>query len=118
MGDNLVIASKVGHYKGEFPHAYDPRNIRAQCERSLSNLKRDYLDIYYLHHGDFGPNYEYLDDAASTMEALRTEGRIRTIGQSAYKSSQFEKIVPILQPSVIQTWAHMMDTNLSNPMES
>ncbi len=88
--NSLIIASKVGHYKGTAAHAYEKSHIRRQCEQSLINLRRDYLDIYYLHHAKFGPNDRYLDDAAETMQALQAEGKIRLIGQSAYKSSHFK----------------------------
>lgn len=108
--ETLIIASKVGHFKGTAAHAYEPLHIRRQCEQSLVNLRREYLDIYYLHHGNFGPQDRYLEVAAETMQALQSEGKIRLIGQSAYKSSQFEKIVPVLKPEVLQSWAHAMDT--------
>src|SRR5436190_8145297 len=51
-----IIATKVGHFPGTAEHAFDPLNIRHQCEQSLKNLKRDYIDLYYLHHGSFGEN--------------------------------------------------------------
>ncbi|QXD31302.1 aldo/keto reductase [Candidatus Pelagisphaera phototrophica] len=108
--DSFIIASKVGHYKGTAAHAYEKIHIRRQCEQSLINLRREYLDIYYLHHADFGPNDRYLNDAAETMQALQTEGKIRLIGQSAYRSSHFKKSVPIIKPTVLQSWAHAMDT--------
>jgi len=44
------------------------------------------------------------------MQALQAEGKIRLIGQSAYKSSHFKKSVPIIKPTVLQSWAHAMDT--------
>ena len=68
--EDFVIASKVGHFRGTAAHAYDPRHIRHQCEQSLQNLNRDYLDIYYLHHGNFGKNNEYLEGAAEVLDAL------------------------------------------------
>lgn len=108
--ESLVISSKVGHYKGTAAHAYEKNHIRQQCEQSLINLRRDYLDIYYLHHADFGPEDRYLNEAAETMQVLQSEGKIRLIGQSAYKSSHFEKAVPTVKPTVLQSWAHAMDT--------
>jgi aryl-alcohol dehydrogenase-like predicted oxidoreductase len=41
----FIVASKVGHHPGTAEHAYEPAHIRHQCEQSLINLKRDYLDI-------------------------------------------------------------------------
>jgi myo-inositol catabolism protein IolS len=113
LGENserFVISSKVGFHQGPFTHAYDPENIRRQCEQSLKNLKRDYIDIYYLHHGDFGEDDRYLEPAVNAMQRLKQEGKIRLIGQSAHKTSHFLKAVPALKPTIIQSWAHMMDT--------
>lgn len=106
----VVIATKMGHFKGTAEHAYEPAHIRHQCEQSLINLKRDYIDIYYFHHGDYGENDCMLDDAVATMNQLVAEGKVRVVGQSAYQSSQFERIVPRLRPSVLQSWAHALDT--------
>ena len=108
--ENFIISSKVGFHSGGHEHAYTPDNIRSQCEQSLRNLNRDYIDIYYLHHGDFGEDDRYLEPAAKTMQRLQKEGKIRVIGQSAHKTSHFEKAVPVLKPTVLQSWAHMMDT--------
>lgn len=103
---NYVIASKMGHFKGTGEHAYHPLNIRHQCEQSLLNLDRDYIDIYYFHHGDFGP---YLEEAAATMRELVKEGKVRAVGQSAYSATDFERAVPAVQPDVLQSWAHALD---------
>src|SRR3954470_9747858 len=35
--DTQVIATKVGHFRGTAPYAYDTANIRNQCEQSLRN---------------------------------------------------------------------------------
>lgn len=112
LGDrtnNFVIATKVGWFKGTANHAYEPKHIRHQCEQSLINLNRDYIDIYYFHHGNFGDNYEYLDDAVETMNRLKEEGKIRVIGQSAYSHESFEKLIPIVKPDVIQSSASALD---------
>ena len=113
--EDYVFTSKVGYVQDDAPHAYQAENIRNQCEQSLANLKRDHLDIYYLHHDNFGKNDCYLAEAAETMQALKQEGKIRLIGQSAYRSSRFEKIVPVVQPTVLQSWAHAMDTKFVEP---
>lgn len=106
---DVVIASKVGHFPGTAEHAYDPLHIRHQCEQSLKNLRRDYIDVYYFHHGDFGPGDAYLDDGVDMMFRLRREGKIRLIGQSAYSNEDFLRVVPKVKPDVLQSWAHAMD---------
>jgi aryl-alcohol dehydrogenase-like predicted oxidoreductase len=106
---DFVVATKVGHFPGTAEHAYHPVHIRHQCEQSLLNLKRDYIDIYYLHHGDFGPNAQYLQGAADTLDQLVKEGKVRIKGQSAYSADDFERAVPVVKPEVLQSWAHALD---------
>lgn len=105
----MILATKVGWFPGTAQHAYDPPHIRHQCEQSLINLKRDVIDIYYFHHADFGPNDQYLEDAVAVMRQLKQEGKIRLIGQSAYSAADFTRLVPKVQPDLLQSWANVMD---------
>jgi myo-inositol catabolism protein IolS len=106
---NFIIATKVGWFPGTAEQAYEPKHIRHQCEQSLINLKREYIDIYYFHHGNFGENDKYLDDAIEVMYNLKEEGKIRLVGQSAYSHNDFEKLIPEVKPDVIQSFASAMD---------
>ncbi|HUU28531.1 MAG TPA: aldo/keto reductase [archaeon] len=111
----LVLATKVGWSRGTAEHAYHPLHIRHQIEQSLENLRTDYVDIYYFHHGDFGPGDCYLDHAVELMQRLKEEGKIRFIGQSAYTQEDFEKLIPRVDPDVIQARAHMLDLMMIGP---
>lgn len=113
-----VIATKIGHFRGTAVYSYEPRHIRHQCEQSLRNLRTDYIDIYYFHHGTYvGPGYDkagnliadhdYLHEAAETMRALVKEGKVRAVGQSAYSDADFARAVPVLKPDVLQNKANM-----------
>lgn len=106
---DFIIATKIGWFPGTASHAFEPAHIRHQCEQSLINLKRDYIDLYYFHHGDFGTNDEYLDDAVEVMNKLKEEGKIRLIGQSAYKHEDFIKLIPKVKPEAIQSFASAID---------
>lgn len=105
----VIIATKIGWFPGTAAHAYEPAHIRHQCEQSLINLKRDYIDIYYFHHGNFGENDMYLNDAVEVMNKLKEEGKIRVIGQSAYSHEDFAKLIPIVKPEVIQSSSNAID---------
>ena len=113
--EDYVIATKIGHFPGTAAHAYEPAHIRHQCEQSLINLKRDYIDLYYFHHGDFGPNAQYLEEAAATLDKLVEEGKVRVKGQSAYSADDFERAVPIVKPQALQSWAHALDDQFVRP---
>lgn len=112
LGDKnkkVIISSKVGWFPGTAEHSYESAHIRHQCEQSLINLKRDYIDIYYFHHGDFGENDKYLSDAISVFNKLKKEGKIRAIGLSAYSENDFLRLVPEIKPDCIQSWANILD---------
>ena len=107
--NDFIIATKIGWFPGTAEHAYETQHIRHQCEQSLKNLNRDYIDLYYFHHGNFGDSDEYLDDAVEVMCRLREEGKIRLIGQSAYSHSDFKKLIPKVKPDAIQSFCSAID---------
>ena len=112
---SLIIATKIGWFPGTAEHAYEPAHIRHQCHQSLINLKREYIDLYYFHHGDFGERDRYLPGAAEVMDKLVKEGKGRIKGQSAYSAADFEKTVPVVKPAVLQSWAHALDDQFVRP---
>src|SRR3954452_11981657 len=112
---NFVIATKIGHFPGTAEHAYEPAHIRHQCHQSLINLKRDYIDVYYFHHGNFGPGDRYLHSAAETWDKLVKEGKVRIKGQSAYSAEDFEPVVPLVKPALLQSWAPALDDQFIRP---
>jgi aryl-alcohol dehydrogenase-like predicted oxidoreductase len=80
-----VIATKFGYTfdeatleaTGDDP---SPEGIRRSCESSLRRLNTDYIDLFQFHMNDYP-----VDQAAAvgeTLEALRTEGKIREYGWS------------------------------------
>jgi aryl-alcohol dehydrogenase-like predicted oxidoreductase len=116
-----VIATKVGHFRGTGVHAFTASNIRHQCETSLTNLRTGYIDIYYFHHGSYvgtdvdGRAHDYLQEASDVMHALRREGKVRAIGQSAYGDEDFARAIPVLKPDVLQSKANMRSDAFIRP---
>ena len=108
VSQQVVVATKVGYFLGTAEHAYLPHHIRTQCEHSLVNLQREFLDIYYLHNTDFGPEDRYLDGAVETMRRLRDEGKVRLIGLSGGSEGLLRTLARV-KPDVIQSRASMMD---------
>lgn len=113
--DKIILASKVGWFKGTAKHPFERIHIRHQLEQSLTNLKTDYVDIYYLHNPYFGDNDEYLEGAAEEVHRLKTEGKIRVIGQSAYSYEQFTHVCPVTNPEVLQLPYNAMNSPFDSP---
>lgn len=99
---DIFLASKVGWDPGEYGHFYHPEQIRQQLERSLRNLKTDVIDLYYLHHCDFGEEAQYLDGALELVRRFKDEGKIRFIGLSDWSSKLVLDHVGRVDPDVIQ----------------
>jgi len=73
--DQIIIASKAS------PPHFTRAKLRQACERSLRNLRTDYLDLYQLHW----PNWDVpIQETLETLGALRQEGKIRAYGVSNY----------------------------------
>ena len=113
--DDFVISSKVGWLRGSAEHPYDPWHMKRQCEQSLRNLKREVIDIYYLHNAEFGTSDEWLEPAAQALDELLSEGKIRVKGQSAYTTEDFEKTTPVVRPRVLQSRANLLDREFIAP---
>lgn len=103
--DRLQYASKVftNHLK------YD-RVIEA-CDRSLTNLQTDYLDLYQIHwpSGSFGSESVPIEETMSALNKLQEDGKIRAIGVSNFNREQLAQAsqygrIDSLQPPYSLFW--------------
>lgn len=107
--DEVFLASKVGWDPGPFGHFYHPQQIERQLERSLRLLGTDYLDLYYFHHCEFGPDDAYLDDAIAAFQRFKEQGKIRYIGLSDWKSEKLLRFADRIRPDVVQVYRNVAD---------
>jgi aryl-alcohol dehydrogenase-like predicted oxidoreductase len=105
----IFLASKFGWIKGPSGHWYDPAFMRAECERSLRNMRTDVIDLYYFHHCMFGESDEYFDDALAMMHTLREEGKVRFIGLSDWDGSRIMKFIGRVDPDVVQPYRNLIN---------
>jgi diketogulonate reductase-like aldo/keto reductase len=83
--DQVFLVSKV------YPHHASRRGVVAACERSLSRLKTDHLDLYLLHwRGDIA-----LEETVAGFEQLRSAGRIRDWGVSNFDRNDLEELLAL-----------------------
>jgi aryl-alcohol dehydrogenase-like predicted oxidoreductase len=86
--DEYFLASKCGcplemppDTPPPYPHDYSAGNVRADVEQSLRRLGTDRLDLVQVHMSPSRAQLE-ADETASTLQALRDEGKMRFIGMS------------------------------------
>lgn len=87
------VATKVGLTPGPnggYPLAYaaSPERIRAEVEGSLRRLRRDVIDLYYLHRVD--PKVP-LEETWGAMAELVTQGKVRMLGMSEASLDELER---------------------------
>jgi aryl-alcohol dehydrogenase-like predicted oxidoreductase len=73
---NVIISSKVMEPVGTGPNdrGLSRRHIMQQVERSLSRLRTDYIDLYYMHHADADTP---IDQTLRAFDDLVRQGKIR-----------------------------------------
>jgi len=105
--DQAVIASKVS------PRHMRYNQVIAACERSLRNLKTDYIDLYQIHwpSGSFGNKEVPVEETMEAMNELKARGSIREIGLSNFSRTQLQEAlqygsVQSIQPPYSLFWRH------------
>lgn len=91
--ENIIIATKTGISISFFPKLTlracgEPSFIRRQCEASLSRLKTDYIDLFYLHRIDQDIPIE---KSMMEMKRLVEEGKVRHVGLSECSASTIRR---------------------------
>lgn len=117
--DQVVYASKVfvNHLK------YD--QVITACNRSLKNLKTDYIDIYQIHwpSGSFGSEYVPIGETMEAMNSLKERKKILAIGVSNFSRKQIEEAseygrIDSLQPPYSLFWRHVEDDAMKYCIEN
>ena len=73
--DQVVLATKVG---GQY---LAPDDLRAACEASLTRMRTDYIDVYYIHW----PNWDVpFSETYGALSRLKEEGKVRVIACSNF----------------------------------
>lgn len=107
--DSVYLATKTGWNPGSYGHFYHPDQVRAQLEGSLNRLGTDHIDLYYLHHCDFGPGDQHLDGALAVLHDARDRGLIRHIGLSDWDCARVADRVERVDPDVVQVYRNVRD---------
>lgn len=83
--DKVFLVSKV------LPSNASRKGTIAACERSLKQLKTDYLDCYLLHwRGSYA-----LEDTFAAFEELKAAGKIRSWGVSNFDEDDLEEALQV-----------------------
>ncbi|WP_020527019.1 aldo/keto reductase [Flexithrix dorotheae] len=103
--DQYNIATKFGveiDDSGQITWAINGKKdyVKKAVERSLKNLKTDYIDLYYLHRLDKNTPIE---ETVGAMADLVKEGKVKYIGLSEVSSETIRKAHAVHPLSAVQT---------------
>ena len=106
--DKVIYATKVfaNHLKFD--------QVLQACDRSLKNLQTDYIDLYQIHwpSDSFGFDAVPIAETMEALNALKEQGKIRSIGVSNFSHAQLQEAqqygqVDSLQPPYSLFWRHL-----------
>lgn len=102
---SVIYATKV------FASHLKYQQVIEACERSLTNLQTDYIDLYQIHwpSGSFNTAVVPIEETMSALNELKQQGKIRAIGVSNFSRQQLEEAaqygqIDSLQPPYSLFW--------------
>ncbi|MCT4587814.1 MAG: aldo/keto reductase [Carboxylicivirga sp.] len=112
--DKYVIATKFGFEINEAGSITGKINgtknyIKKAVERSLRNLKTDYIDLYYQHRLDFATPIE---ETMEAMSELVKEGKVKYLGLSEVSADTIKRAHAIHPLSAVQTEYSLFERNV------
>jgi len=104
---DLLISTKAGLEKEIRPDGsfgvkvkkLTPKYIKSSLEKSLKEMKTDYIDLFQLHAFD---NSTPLSDTIGELEILCEKGMIRSFGVSNFDPKQLNQVNKILSKSIFK----------------
>ena len=110
---DVIVASKFGFLPDESGLNGRPEYVKQACDASLSRLKSDYIDLYYLHRID--PQVP-LDETVGAMADLVCEGKVRYLGLSEVSASSLRKACAVYPITALQSeysiWVRDIETDI------
>lgn len=118
--DQVIIATKAGHYIGQNGQEFDfsPARIRQSLEASLGRLQTDTIDLFQLHDIEFAPLDYLLNESLPTLYRLKEEGKVRYIGITGYPLHMLQTIAEHAPLDSIQSYCHynLLNTTLTTSL--
>ncbi len=112
INDEVIIATKGRFDPPKGSHGTSRRGLKYTVERSLKRLKRDAIDLFYVHGWD---EHTPVEETLDTLGDLVKSGKIHNIGWSNVTGWQLQKIVSTAQfnrfpkPVVFQPQYNLLD---------
>ncbi|MEH2393172.1 MAG: aldo/keto reductase [Nostoc sp.] len=105
------VRTRVEYATKVFANHLKYEQVIEACDRSLTNLKTDYIDLYQIHwpSGAFNSEIVPIEETMSALNFLKQQGKIRAIGVSNFSHAQLAEAssygrIDSLQPPYSLFW--------------
>lgn len=99
----MFLATKFGNVRdpvtGMFGVSNKPDYIQQQCERSLTRLRTDHIDLYYMHRAD---KTQPIEITVKAMKELQDEGKVKHLGLSEVSASTLRRACNVAHIDAVQ----------------
>jgi aryl-alcohol dehydrogenase-like predicted oxidoreductase len=81
--DDMLVATKARMKRGSGPNSggASRHELIAECDKSLKRLRRDHIDLYYVHEWD---GETPVEETVEALDSLVRSGKVRYLGASNY----------------------------------
>lgn len=108
---DAIVVTKFGVGYREAPNFRDSsrQRIMASIEKSLQNLRTDYVDVYLVHWPDVNTP---LEETMRALDDLVQQGKVRAVGVSNFRLAQLDACMRIRRVDVVQYGWNMFDRRM------
>ncbi|RDW76110.1 aldo reductase-2 [Coleophoma crateriformis] len=113
--DEVFLATKFANLvtaEGEWALRSDPEYVKLACEKSLSRLGIDCIDLYYCHRVD---QKTPIEKTIQAMAELKEAGKIKYLGLSECSAATLRRACAVHHISAIQMEYNPFETSIEDP---
>jgi aryl-alcohol dehydrogenase-like predicted oxidoreductase len=99
--DQILVGTKVRFAMGDGPNekGLSRFHIVAACEASLKRLKRDHIDVYFLHEWD---GMTPIEETMAALDILVKQGKVRYLGCSNFSGWHIMKALMAAEKNALE----------------
>jgi aryl-alcohol dehydrogenase-like predicted oxidoreductase len=101
--EKYILATKFGNIRlpdGKPGAKGNPEYVMEACEKSLTRLGTDYIDLYFIHRVD---ETVPIEDTVGAMVRLKTQGKVRHLGISEAGANTIRRAHKVHPMAALQT---------------
>ena len=116
--DQVIVATKFGHYAGQPAFDFGAKRARSSLEGSLRRLQTDHVDVFQAHDMDRADPRQIIEETLPAMRQLQQEGKCRFVGITGFYPDRLLKVAEQAEVDTILSFCHydLIDQSLADEL--